>query len=192
MRKKVCFAREKIAAALLCVLVLAGVFGMKEAAQATCTCTCTSCTCSEISPRMILNQEPVDLLTKFEPFYNERCSISSNGKDNLGNEYRKYIYSASYYNAPGGISFYLGGEYEGLTGTVFLREKKKSTDHASWMKIYGDGQLLYASPEFTAKTLPADFVLDVRGIKELELVIDVDSYGSGGGIIGVGDLLLYQ
>lgn len=173
-----------------CLLAL-GSLGRPIAAQAVCQCIYCTCDAAETN-QVYPNQEPVDLLTDLEAFYKDRCSISTNGKDNIGNVYRKYLYSASYYNEAGKISFYLGGAYSRLDGTVFLREKKKSTKYHSWLKVYGDGRLLYSSPEFTAKALPSDFTLDVSGVSELELRIDVDVYGSGGGIIGVGDLMLYN
>ena len=45
----------------------------------------------------------------------------------------------------------------------------KSKKGRTWVKIYGDGRLLYTSPEFTGGVEPVDFEVDLTGVLRLKI-----------------------
>ena len=74
------------------------------------------------------------------------------------------------------ISFYLNEEYDILTGSIYLPyvtlECEFNWTSAAYFEIYGDGHLLYTSPNVTQKTVGTiDFSVEVSGVRELTFVI---------------------
>ena len=132
--------------------------------------------------KMYKGMAPVSLLDEYDYFENKWSYLRNNGKDNLGNIYDKVITPDSSYSNTY-MSFYVAGEYEKLTGTVFLRYKSRSTERKQKLKIYGDDLLLYESSEFTAGVLPEHFEINITGVKNLRF----ETSGSYG-LIEIGDI----
>ncbi|MBP3650354.1 MAG: NPCBM/NEW2 domain-containing protein [Clostridia bacterium] len=140
-----------------------------------------------------MNDAPVDLLSEFEPFLQERNRIETSEKDNIGNNYLSCIVNTPNNDDQGSISFLINYEYEVLTGTVFLRKQSQNTDYEAWTKIYGDGLLLYSSPPMTAGSMPETFSVDISGVRLLEFICeDNTALINGGACIGIGNLTLYK
>lgn len=69
----------------------------------------------------------------------------------------------------------LQGQYDTVSGTIFLSQDNKSTSVVGYFEAYGDGKLLYTSPTVQAGVLPQDFSFSVSGVQNLE----IRYYGSG-------------
>lgn len=77
----------------------------------------------------------------------------------------------------------LHGNYDTVTGTIFLLEEDKSTHFEGYFIVYGDGDEIYTSPTVTGGVLPQNIEFDVSDIQTLEIVF----YGQGsGGFLGSG------
>lgn len=70
----------------------------------------------------------------------------------------------------------LNGKYSKIKGRAILSYEDRNNSKKSWFKIYGDGKLIYTSPDFTGGVEPVDFEVDLSGV--LELKIETDSEGS--------------
>lgn len=91
-------------------------------------------------------------------------------KDNLG-----YIYG----NGIGGVAqgenwqeYKLSGKYKEMQGRVVLNyDYRSQTNDDVFIKIYGDGMLLYMSPVMAAGQEPVDFNIDISDIDVLKVSI---------------------
>ena len=102
------------------------------------------------------------------------------------------------------VSYYINQKYSTLTGRCFRQFYSLKIDsdkeYRGYIKIYGDGVLLYSSPEITKTTFdPIDFSVDVRGVRELKIVArGTWRFPDGGGcydyypIVGVTGLMLQK
>lgn len=74
------------------------------------------------------------------------------------------------------ISFYLNSAYNNLTGTIYrpygTLSCKDTWEGSTTIKIYGDGVVLYEAPNITQSTYsPIDFNVNVKGVRELKIVM---------------------
>lgn len=66
-------------------------------------------------------------------------------------------------------TYSLGGNYDIVSGTIFCREKYKNDDYSGYIEVYGDGTLLYTSPEVGKNIIPQNFTCNVTGVQKLTL-----------------------
>jgi hypothetical protein len=71
-------------------------------------------------------------------------------------------------------TYNLAGKYDYVSGKMFLPEDRKNDSAKGYIKVYGDGVLIYESPVITAGVLPQDVWFSVTGVQNLE----VEYYGS--------------
>lgn len=111
--------------------------------------------------------------------------------------YPKIEYSALASSKPNtdddsAVVYQLNYNYRTLSGTVF-RPYASLSSTTEWkvkgnVKIYGDGLLVYKSPEITQSTYdPIDFEIDVSGIRELKIII-TGRWGADSGWYGLYDI----
>lgn len=78
----------------------------------------------------------------------------------------------------------LDGKYDTVSGTLFIANYYKNSNCISYIKLYGDGKLLYTSECMTSGSKAEDFELDVKDVHELRLeyygkiwsIVDRDCY----------------
>lgn len=102
------------------------------------------------------------------------------------------------------VSYYINQKYSTLTGLCFRQFSSLKIDsdkeYRGYIKIYGDGVLLYSSPEITRNTFdPIEFSADIRGVRELKIVArGTWRFPDGGGcndyypIVGISELMLQK
>lgn len=67
------------------------------------------------------------------------------------------------------VYYNLEGKYDSVTGTLFLEDYYKDYKSPGYFEVYGDGKLLYTSPEVQAGVLPQEIDFDVSGIQKLKI-----------------------
>lgn len=78
----------------------------------------------------------------------------------------------------------LVNDYSTFTGTIILNEAYKATNHSARIIIYGDGNVIYSSPDITRGIDPVNFSIDISNInlirieftKDYELLALVNPY----------------
>ena len=98
---------------------------------------------------------PIDSITANDGTEMSNClklSISSKGEK---------MHAKTTYN--------LAGKYDYVSGKMFLPEDRKNDSAKGYIKVYGDGVLIYESPVITAGVLPQDVWLSVTGVQTLEI-----------------------
>lgn len=103
--------------------------------------------------------------------FNSKVGFSreSSAKDNMGNTYHDVVklgYSRGF------EEYKINGRYQKIKGRMILGYEDKSKKGCTWVKIYGDGKLLYTSPDFTAGVEPVDFEVDLTGVLTLKIERD--------------------
>lgn len=108
-------------------------------------------------------------------------------KDNLGNTYSQSC-GVSYSDVTN--IYKLNGQYSKMTGTFYQRYAYRS--HSSWsiLKIYGDGKLLFDGAVHDGVE-PIYFDIDLAGVLEMKVAIDVNYGIDGGQTAAIGDCGLY-
>lgn len=88
----------------------------------------------------------------------------------------------------------LQGKYTKLTGIVFVPSYRYHDDNPAdmyYVKVFGDGELLYTSPQMLYNAAAATFEIDVSGVQQLTIMY----YGGASTWhreIGLADLFLYE
>lgn len=121
------------------------------------------------------------------------CHTNVVRSDLQGNTYADCIVFLWGYSDDEAI-YALQGKYSKLTGTVFVPSCRYADDNPAdmyYVRIYGDGELLYTSPQMLYNSKPASFELDVNGIQQLKIMYE------GGAMtwereIGLDSLFLYE
>lgn len=100
------------------------------------------------------------------------------------------------------IEYYLGEEYDTLTGTLYVPYESRKTGNfedyheVSYIRIYGDEKLLYTGPSLSGKDKPVDFSVNVSGVEFLTIYMGGWFSESGRGlpkkypVMCAGDLIL--
>ena len=113
---------------------------------------------------------PAVMLADMECFYEEDYGFSRGRsiKDNRGNSYHDAV------RLFGGLSgdetaeeYKINGKYRKMKGKLTL--ESKTARKSSWIKIYGDGKLLYTSPDVKGGSEPVDFEVDLTGVLTLRI-----------------------
>lgn len=138
--------------------------------------------------------EAMDYYASFKPVellnldYYTRSGIKpsdwlSTDKDNMGNNYtygKKYSW---WTKSDSEQTYLLNGKYDRLTGIYVChydsRNVRSQADNIdsfhSELRIYGDGRLLYSSPNMGYKVSPASFDLNINGVNELSIQLKLFS-----------------
>lgn len=105
-----------------------------------------------------------------------KCSILGNNtfKDSMGNICSRAIKYDIYY---GWIytEYAVNKKYRKINGKFALSFDSKDTKYKATLKVYGDGKLLYTSPELTGGFAPINFDVDVSGVEMLRIEISNNS-----------------
>lgn len=116
------------------------------------------------------SSSPAVMLADMEPFYEEDYGFSRGRsiKDNRGNSYHDAI------RLFGGLSgdetveeYKINGKYRKMKGKLTL--ESKTARKSSWIKVYGDGELLYTSPDVKGGSESVDFEVDLTGVLTLRI-----------------------
>lgn len=102
---------------------------------------------------------------------NDGMYCEENITDNIGNTY-PFAFMGDYMVGDDWQEYLLEGKYEKFTGRVILKDEWKSSKcEGVNIKVYGDGNLLFASKEVTAGYMPEDFEVDVTNVYKLRIEI---------------------
>lgn len=114
---------------------------------------------------------PAVMLADMECCYEEDYGFrkGSSIKDNRGNSYHDAIrlVNSGFGGNEGVEEYEINGKYGKMKGRLTL--ESKSSLKSSWMKIYGDGKLLYTSPDMKGGATPVDFEVDLTGVLTLRI-----------------------
>lgn len=133
------------------------------------------------------SSEPAAVLTELDYFNRDGMGIYKESiKDNLGRTYNRGYLSA--YSSQGFVEYKLNGKFSRLTGTFFVDYTKRTSSLCGTLKIYGDGKLLYCSPEITGGVEPVPVDVDITGV----LTLKIERGGDSGHNFAFADPLLYQ
>ncbi len=94
----------------------------------------------------------------------------ANNKQEFSNVIQVYI--SEHGDVPTDLArcFYnLNGNYDTVSGMIFLDEVYKNRKFTGYFEAYGDGKLLYTSPTITTGVLPQEFSFSVSGVQLLEI-----------------------
>lgn len=83
------------------------------------------------------------------------------------------------------VYYNLEGKYDTVSGTIFLEDFYKDYKSPGYFEVYGDGKLLYTSPEVQAGVLPQEFDFSVSEIQKLK----ISFHGCEGANYGVSNLV---
>lgn len=133
------------------------------------------------------SSEPAAVLTELDYFNRDGMSIYKESiKDNLGRTYnRGYLFT---FVSQGFVEYKLNGNFSRLTGTFFVNYTNRTSKLCGTLKIYGDGKLLYCSPEITGGVEPVPVDVDITGV----LTLKIERGGDSGYGFAFADPLLYQ
>lgn len=115
--------------------------------------------------------KPAVWLQDLDYFTGKEFWVKDTWKDNLGNT-RQEVIIRSFDN-----TYLLNGQYSAISGTFFQGYNSRSSNGTSYLKIYGDGELLY-NAEVTKGVTPIDFYVDLTGVLELEIFLSGDNGGA--------------
>ncbi len=125
-------------------------------------------------------------LNTLEPYSTGKYSLvnTTNGKDNLGNNYDYVLYGYmgngyEQYNA-----YYIQKKYCYLTATVAISNGR--TSHTGSIKIVGDDKVLWSDKNVTKETLPYQINVDISNVDVIKIYIN----GYFGGTSGDLDVVL--
>jgi len=91
-------------------------------------------------------------------------------KDNTGNTYYGHcsIYSVQLVNSSS-VEFETGKRFSKFSGIAFLPYGSSASYDPAKIYIYGDGKLLYQSPDLAKGCKPDNFVVDIMGVSFLTI-----------------------
>ena len=113
--------------------------------------------------------EPI-ILFSMDPYTKDGDIMHySSMKDTMGNTHSDVLMG---YEIDGASETYdIGGQYNKLTGTIFVREDDKGKENAAGIRIYGDGVLLYENMNITSSTKPTAIDVNISGVVDLKIVL---------------------
>lgn len=119
-----------------------------------------------IGARPTGNLTPTVLLEDLD-YFTKSAAINilyADGQDNAGN-----YHNSGMSMGKGNIQYLLNGRYSSFKGTVGISYEIRNATYKNRFKVYGDGKLLYTSPQLTGGVMPADFDIDVTGVLNLTI-----------------------
>lgn len=93
---------------------------------------------------------------------------SGTEEDRWGNVYSNPIGLYVYDDSSAYLEYYLGGEYNELTGTI-VRSKKIWDEAVVWLEFYVDDELVFTSEKMDYKTQPEEFAISLNRAKYLKI-----------------------
>ena len=75
------------------------------------------------------------------------------------------------------IDYLINGQYKQISGKIFLEYNSRSGKATERIIIWGDGKMLYTSPNINAGFLPIDFKVDISGVNVLKIGAEFDKGG---------------
>lgn len=113
---------------------------------------------------------PVDLTT-LESYDDDGAITIAHGEtDIFGNQYDSAICGGSVLHHEK-ASYYIDGQYNLITGTIYVSDSQKGNSGTNYYRIYGDDALLY-SASMTSSDLPIYFTVNITGVKDLRIEMD--------------------
>jgi len=104
------------------------------------------------------------LIGELESYYEEGLFYTEDSiQDNLGASYDNAFYAY----VDSSITYKINGKYDNISGKVIISYDNRSNEDCGWIKIYGDGKLLFNSGTMGAGKEPVDFKLDIGDVAEL-------------------------
>jgi len=88
--------------------------------------------------------------------------------DNYGKEYVSLI-SGDYYSGVSWQDYVINGQYASVKGTVILKHEYRDSAPSGYVKIFGDGELLFVSNTVNKGCDPEDFDIDIRNVQKLRV-----------------------
>ncbi len=150
----------------------------------------------ELAPNNSDYKSKKDTYEMYLPYYlyiNENClSVEDEGdfwgtlsfdKTYTSNNNKEMTHCIKWYNNSSDATvsivanYNLSGNYDVVSGKIFLPIQDKDTSFFGYFKVYGDGKLLYTSPQVTKNVLPQDIKFTVTGVQRLK----INFYGQGTG-----------
>ena len=92
-----------------------------------------------------------------------------NEKDTFGNVYELVFIGACDSNQDQSNVYDIGKKYNVFSGTFAITNSSKGTDYVGYIKIYGDGELLWENTDIGSSTKPTDFSVDITGVTDLKI-----------------------
>ncbi len=145
-----------------------------------------------MAPKPLTEMEP--FVTTFQKYARQ---VGINGQDKLGNTYNnciEYLHGMKDLFDTAEEIYVLNYRYSRFQGTLFV-PKERNPKYDSWgesyFRIYGDGRLLYTSPDMVSTRYPVNFSISVSGVDQLKFT------WSGGSPtwdqeIGLGNAFLFK
>jgi len=100
------------------------------------------------------------------------------------------LYLSQYRSGEGTVDYNLNGKYKKLTGHLGIEDDYKNSTAVARVRVLGDGQELYVSPDLIGGNLPIEMNVDITGVLRLQIVFESDRKSDTGIIIG--DPKLFQ
>lgn len=122
---------------------------------------------------------PLELYDKDNIFIDNRSSNNfdfakletANDKSEHKNSMSFNIWPSSSIEMADGYTYHLAGNYDKVSGTLFIPEDYKSDEQESFFEAYGDGKLIYTSDKISLGFLPKAFEFNVSGVQQLEIKV---------------------
>lgn len=105
--------------------------------------------------------------------------IRNDGKvaDNTNKLYgRGYSIRSDWSDPFGSAEYLLNGKYTTFEGKCGVDFDVRTETETQFFEVYGDGNLLYTSPTFTAGVMPSSFSIDITNVKILKIVYPDSRY----------------
>jgi hypothetical protein len=127
---------------------------------------------------------------------------SDKERDNT-DTYHKDVLHTRVSNAIGGAAdksfadYILNNQYARIEGDFWFPYAEKDRNVEAFLKIWGNDKLLYTSPRLTKGIAPIHFKVDLKGINEIRIGIEIEgsTYGGGGSNsinIMLSEIVLYK
>jgi len=95
--------------------------------------------------------------------------VDRNVKDNTSTSHRHSLWVGYFFNNEYWVEYFTNGNYKAFTGICGCSYDNRSDKESTYFEVYGDGKLLYTSPEVTSGTIPFEFDIDISGVKILRI-----------------------
>ncbi|MGN8875315.1 NPCBM/NEW2 domain-containing protein [Pseudoflavonifractor sp. HCP28S3_F10] len=92
--------------------------------------------------------------------------------DNLGAAHHEAIVVGYNFDAV----YKLNGQYSAFTGVLTRAQQDSASNNKGVFRVYGDGKLLYSSPEMTKDQEPVDFHVNLTGVLEMKIEYETSYY----------------
>lgn len=90
-------------------------------------------------------------------------------KDNTGKEHKSVFWIDGWGKKDYWAEYYLDGAYTKFSGICGVNSLHNNDSNEKHFEVYGDGNLIYTSPTMTKGALPAEFTVDITGVKVLKI-----------------------